>query len=200
MSTGYRTVGNVGFGTTDFFLIGQKYDQSQQTYIFPDRPFRQQDTDMQVELDYHFFLLLEDGYRSSASSEFPSVCNANSQEEYGTGIDAFRGTCATGYSPYHEINECFLDPASDDYFDCKHDMDTAGSKCYRCPRYYGKVGTQGCNHCYANCLECSGPNSDECTYCGMGYGFTGTSCRKCDETEETWDLSKNLCQRKKLNF
>lgn len=200
ISSGYRSVGNVGYADTDFFLIGRKYDQTQQSYLFPDRPFRQQDTDMQVEMDYHLFLLLEDGYRSNPSSSLPNVCNLNSLEEYGTGVDGFRGTCETGYSPYHEVNECLQDPIADDYFDCSHDMDTAGSKCYRCPRYYGKTGTQGCNRCFENCLECTGPNSDECTYCGMGYGFTGTSCKKCDEFEETWDLSTNLCQQKKVRF
>lgn len=197
INSNYRTTGNVGFGADDYFLIGRKYDQD---YTFPDRPFRQSDTDMQVEIDYLYFLLLEDGYRSNAHADFPSVCNANSKEEYGTGTEGLRGTCATGYTPYHEANLCLMDPPSNDYFDCAHDMDTSGSKCYRCPRYYGKIGTQGCNKCFENCLECTGPNSDECTYCGMGYGFTGTTCKKCDETEETWDLSTNLCQKKKVMF
>ena len=33
----------------------------------------------------------------------------------------------------------------------------------------------------------------------MGYGFTGISCKLCKD-DETWDLSKNLCQLKKALF
>lgn len=107
--------------------------------------------------------------------------------------------CIATFSPYHEAGRCIAPPPTTDFMDCIHDMNTVDSKCYRCRRYYGKTGNDGCFKCFANCLMCAGPNSDQCTYCGMGYGFTGISCKLCGD-DETWDLSKNICQLKKKLF
>jgi hypothetical protein len=137
---------------------------------------------MNAEIGWQYFMFTEDGYRSSGNAgAFPNVCNANSLDEYGTGTTAFRANCVAGYTPYHEVNRCIIDPASPDFNDCAHDMDSVGSLCFRCKRYYGKQGTEGCFKCADNCLTCTGPGNDQCTYCGMGYGFTGTSCKKCTE-------------------
>ena len=201
-----HSTNNVGKAADDYFLIGRKIYNY---YDFPERPFRHfrnhNDQDMQVEIDLQYFILMEDAYRSNPSGSYPDVCDTQkSLEDYGTGEKAFRGTCKKGvppesWSPYHEVNWCIQDPVSPDFVDCAHDMDTVASKCYRCLRYYGKTNQEGCFRCPANCIECTGPNSDQCKYCGQGYGFTGTSCRKCTD-DETWDLSTNLCQKKKVRF
>lgn len=94
---------------------------------------------------------------------------------------------------------CILDPQTSPYTDCVHDMNSVGSLCYRCPRYYGNTMNQACFACYPNCLQCTGQNFDECTYCGMGYGFTGISCNQCPQNQ-AWDLSTNLCQISKVAY
>lgn len=87
---------------------------------------------MQLEIVFQLFIVTEDGYRSNPTANFPSACSPNTVEEYGSGLNSFKSICSAGYSPYHEINLCILDPLSSDYIDCAHDMDSVGSLCYRC--------------------------------------------------------------------
>lgn len=123
-------------------------------------------------------------------------CKPDALQTYGFDTVDQSVECTAGYSPYHEAGRCIAPTPTADFMDCAHDMNTVDSKCYRCKRYYGKSGNDGCFKCFSNCLSCVGPNSDQCTYCGMGYGFTGISCKICGD-DETWDLTKNLCQLKK---
>jgi len=182
----------------DYFIGGYEFDPNKK---FNEMPFHQSGylTVMDLEVVLQLLIVTKNGYKSNPYSQYPNACSDNTIEQYGPGDDGYKIMCATDYSPYHEANLCIRDPISSDFMDCKHDMDSVGGKCYRCPRYYGKVGTEGCFKCYDNCIECTGGQPDQCIYCGIGYGFTGTSCEKCAD-DQTWDLSKNLCQKKKVKF
>jgi hypothetical protein len=158
-------------------------------------------------------LIITTGQTHTSPSYLPSAkkCKQFSSLLLGTDITDMPVSCAQTipgdpapptvytYKNYHEAAMCIQDPPTADFIDCAHDMNSVGSNCYRCKRYYGKSGTNACFLCYDNCLECTGPNNDQCTYCGMGYGFTGISCKQCGD-DETWDLTKNLCQLKKKLF
>lgn len=146
-------------------------------------------------------LIITSGTTHSSSLFYSDAlaCSANSVSLLGLDAGDYPVMCTATYSPYWEARLCIAPPPTPTFLDCAHDMNSVGSQCYRCFRYYGKTGLSACFLCYPNCLQCSGPNSDQCTYCGMGYGFTGISCQICAD-DETWDLSKNLCQKKKALF
>lgn len=107
---------------------------------------------MQVEIIFQLFIVTEDGYRANPSANFPNACSPNTREEYGSGLNSFKSMCNAGYAPFHENNMCILLPLSSDYIDCAHDMDSVGSACYRCLRYFGKNLNEGCFRCADNCI------------------------------------------------
>lgn len=146
-------------------------------------------------------LIITEGSAHTSASFFSpaSTCKTNSVLALGFEATDFSVLCPAGYNNYWESTTCILNIPVPGFTDCAHDMNSVGSNCYRCPRYYGHTGLGGCFKCFANCLECVGPNNDQCTSCGPGYGFTGTQCRMCTD-DEAWDLSKNLCQLKKARF
>ena len=188
--------GKPGIGTNDVYILGGRYTAG---YTFYDRPFRDFDASMQFELILQMLIITQNGYKSNPNNNYPDACGSDTVEQYGPGADGFRAICDPNFTPYYEVTQCLRDPFSAEFTDCTHDMDLVGGVCYRCPRYYGKNGTQGCFKCYDDCIECTGGQNDQCTYCGQGYGFTGTSCQKCT-VDQTWDLSRNLCQKKKVRF
>lgn len=180
----------------DYYIGGYNYD-AKATFI--SQPFTDYGYNMDLELNLQLLIITKNGYKSNPYPDNPDTCADNTIEQYGTGEDGFKAICADGYSMIHEANLCILNPISDEFLDCAHDMDSVGGQCFRCLRYYGKQGLQGCFKCYDNCIQCIGGAKDECSYCGMGYGFTGTACNICLE-DETWDVSTNFCQAKKLKF
>ena len=57
-------------------------------------------------------------------------------------------------------------------------------KCSKCfPHFYDNSGQ--CSSCHSSCLECNGPNENQCTRCVDGYGVhqttEGSFCEKCPD-------------------
>ena len=207
ISTGYSNVINpvVSFGGYEVFHQQAPNIPASTYSVYPRNPFLQPAGTTNRQNAMIQFILREfvyatgSGHASSTMMTSANNCKPNSLLLLGFDQVDMPLACSAGYNNYHEVGLCILDPLVAGSTDCSHDMNSVGSNCFRCPRGFGQSGTDACSQCYSNCLMCTGPNSDQCTYCGLGYGFTGVSCTKCG-ADQTWDLTKNLCQLKKALY
>lgn len=207
LSAGYSTVTNpvISFGGYEVYHQQEPNIPASTYSAYPRSPFLQPAGTTNRRNAMIQFILREfvyatgTGHSSSTMMTSASNCKPNSLLLLGFDEVDMPLACSAGYNNYHEVGLCIQDPLVAGSTDCSHDMNSVGSNCFRCPRNFGKTGTDACSQCFSNCLMCTGPNSDQCTYCGLGYGFTGVSCTKCG-SDQTWDLTKNLCQLKKALY
>lgn len=147
----------------------------------------------QVEVIFKSFYYFQNGLLLRPGDSL-GFCLGNVAIQAGIDSNSFPIYCAANYSPFHEVSACLPLPATPVTF-CEHNMDATNSKCYRCGRGFGHSGTDPCVACAANCLSCIGSGSNQCTYCAVNYGFTGTACVACDPATQTFDTVTNQCQK-----